>query len=64
MNEFPVCDRHDDVSCFNCWGDLAGEWWSESGNAPGRGKYRVRCSRCDMLTFYDLKEERHAVAAD
>ena len=59
-NEFPVVASHEEVSCFNCWGDLAGEWWAASGDAPGRGQYRVRCSRCDHLTFYDIKQEQPA----
>jgi coproporphyrinogen III oxidase len=51
---FPVIESHSKAWCFNCGGDLTGDYWCDSGNAPGHGQFRQDCEKCQMSTWYDL----------
>lgn len=52
--KFPVHASHEGVSCFNCGGDLVGDYFHDSGNADGHGRWEQSCEKCQMSTWYDL----------
>jgi hypothetical protein len=52
---FPKFAAHNLASCFNCGGDFGDGHWSNSGYAPGRGQFRQYCTKCDHITWYDIK---------
>jgi hypothetical protein len=56
--QFPTFAAHNQVSCFNCEGDLDGAHFSDSGNAEGR--WVQHCEKCRMSTWYDLKVKEAA----
>lgn len=56
--KFPIYKSHEVVSCFNCGGDLVGQFWFKSGFPAGRGEFMQGCEKCQMNTYYDLEPYR------
>ena len=50
---FPVVPNHQ-VACFNCGEDLSAQPPIDTGYPDRHGRFRKRCPRCAMLTFYDV----------
>jgi hypothetical protein len=56
---FPKFASHAEVSCFNCEGDLIGDYVF-SGHAQGGGEFVQHCEKCRMSTWYDIKARKAA----
>ena len=56
MQDFPVCKDHKKVCCFVCKTVLSGEKVNDL-YAPGDGRYRQKCKKCELFTYYDISCE-------
>ena len=54
--KWPVYQRNEEASCFNCGADLDGSYPLESTYPPGQGAWLQECPKCGYFTFYDLAE--------
>ena len=52
-NKFPQFAAHDRASCFNCEGDLIGDYVC-AGHGRGYGEFVQHCEKCRMSTWYDI----------
>ena len=52
--KWPVVETHEEARCWKCGGSLSGEP-HDSGFPPNHGKWRQKCVKCDMTTWYDLR---------
>ena len=55
MKQFPVYDPKQDVTCFNCGGEIIEH--CESGHDIGDGAECGYCPKCQMHTHYDLQSQ-------
>jgi hypothetical protein len=58
-----IFPSHERATCWKCGQRLVRH--SDSGNAPGRGKYVGRCpsTSCGIQNFYDLTSEVHSATS-
>ena len=58
--EFP-CYKSAEIAsrwgCFNCHNELDVDTLTDSGNAPTRGQFRMKCQKCGMSTWFDLEPQ-------
>ena len=60
VTDFPVFETHDIAAssgCQSCAAPLVGSDAIDKGYPRGRGRYGLKCRKCEAHLFYDLASE-------